>query len=169
MRGIGAAAVMLASVVIGVLSVRQSQKHLLNLRELEDALLYLTAELAEKQSPLPELIKTGCIVSSGEAKLFFRDLYERLSRLGDKSFYELWEDAVRQHYAMLAEGERRELLALGRQLGRAALQRQLAACERCTRFLASARESGESLYVRERRMRLALPAAMGGLLLILLL
>ena len=30
-------------------------------------------------------------------------------------------------------------------------------------------ESGESLYVRERRMRLALPAAMGGLLLILLL
>lgn len=169
MRGIGAAAVMLASFGIGVLSVRQRQRHLLYLRELEAALLYLTAELEEKQSPLPELIKTGCIVSSGEAKLFFHDLYERLSGLGDKCFHELWEDTVRKHYAMLAEGERRELLALGRQLGRASLQRQLAACERCTHFLAAARESGESLYIRERRMRLALPAAMGGLLLILLL
>ncbi len=169
MRGIGAAAVMLASVGIGFLSVRQEKMHLQLLGELQDVLLILAADLAENQFPLPELIHSCCRTASGEARVFFLDLQKAFSDLGEKSFYELWEQAVELHYASLTEGERRELLALGRQLGRSTLQRQLAALERCTHFFAAARKNEEEKLLRERRMRLALPTALGGMLLILLL
>lgn len=168
MHVLGAAAVLLASVGAGLVTVRQKRRRLRCLRELRDSLAFLAGELAGKRSPLPELFQDGSIQASGETGDFFRLMRDSLSLLGEKSFFELWENAVKQ-LLPLSEAERWELIGLGRQLGRTELSRQLSALDGCCRFLAARLDREERLFRSDRRLLLGVPAAMGALLLILLL
>ncbi len=169
MRTVGAAAVLLASFGIGCLSVCQMQMHLRTLREIRDALLFLRGELAFKQVALPELIRNGCRYTKGEANDFFLALTDEISRLGEKCFHELWEETVERRLFRLSEPEKRELITMGRQLGCTALPQQLSALDACIHALSETLEREEDEYRRERKARVALPASVGAVLLILLL
>ena len=169
MRALGAAAVMLASLGVGCLSVLQMQKRLQCLRELLDALRFMAGELSGKQTPLPDLIREGGEFAKGDAKKFLQDLSANLYRLGDNSFFSLWEEAVCRQLSQFSGAERKELLSLGMQLGRTSLTRQVAALESWIAMLTVSLRGVEEQYLRERRMRLCLPPAVGAMLLILLL
>ena len=168
MRILGAAAVMLASVSAGFFAVTQKRRRLRCLRDLCDSLTLIAGELEGKRAPLPELIQTACLFSAGEPRGFFKHLREALPQLGVRFFFQLWEETARQHLPSLNGDEVREWTTLGRQLGRAELDRQLSALEGCCRFLSQRLEREERAFQSERKLCLGLPAAMGALLLILL-
>ncbi len=168
MRLIGAGAVMLSCIGIGCLSVIQMQKRIQALYDMRDAFLFLSGELAGKRLPLPELLQSCGRHTAGEAQLFFRKLTEKLSQLGEKPFSELWELMLEQELPQFTVSEKRELLSLGRLLGRASLSEQISAIESTCRFLTAVLEREEHLYRKDSRMRLTLPCAAGLLILILL-
>ena len=168
MRILGVVSVMSASVGMGILSVRQKNRRLHRLRALFDAFVFLTGELAGKQAPLPELVRSCCQYAQGDIRPFFQQLSEGLQRLGEKSFYDIWKETA-MRLSLLTERERRELIALGKQLGRTELPRQLAALDGFCRFLSTTLDREERMIRNDRKLFLCIPSAMGALLTILLL
>ena len=168
MQFIGVAAVMLASLGIGIQSIRQRRRRLRCLRGLSDALAYLVGELSGKRSPLTDLILSVCQHTSGDVRSFFMCLSESLSKLGKKSFSDLWRTAA-DRYLLLTDEERSEWIGLGEQLGRTELTRQIAMLDRCREFILLSFDKERSALQNDRRILLGIPAAAGALLSILLL
>ena len=168
MRGIGAAAILLASLSGGLLAARQKRMRLRCLRDLSELLTCMAAELSGKRAPLPELIDTCRLYASGDARGFLENMKKNLPLLGEASFSGLWTDSAEQTLTRLREEEYREWIQLGRQLGRVELERQMASLESCRASLSMRLAREEQLYQNDRRLCLGLPAAAGALLLILL-
>lgn len=168
MRALGALAVILGPLGMGLLLLRERRRRLAALRELEEALRLMAGELSLRRPALGELLVWLAGQSEGSAALFFRQLARSMPRLGEKSFFELWEEAATRSLPELNAADRRELSRAGRVLGRFELSQQLAGLESCRLRLAARREQGEARFGNDRRLLLALPAAAGCLLLILL-
>ena len=168
MHFLGLSAIMLASFGIGFQSLRLKRKRLQCLREMGDTLALWACELSGKQTPLPDLIKEGSLNASGEARRFLLCLSDSLSELGMRCFSELWINAASE-LSLLTEEERRELISLGKQLGRTELSRQLTQIDSCRRFFLLRLEKEESALQNNSRFLLGIPAAAGALLSILLL
>lgn len=168
MRGIGAALLMLSSFLAGLLAVQSKRRRIRLLRELAEALAWMVGELAGKRTPLPELLRNGKLCTTEYALVFFSQLDDSFSQLGERSFCEMWAEAV-DRLPYLREEERRELYMPGRELGRAELPRQTAALDAASRYLKMRLEREEDSFRDERKLCLSLPAAAGTLLMILLL
>lgn len=168
MKTIGAAVVLISSFFFGLHSNRIQRQRLCCLREMMQALDLLSSELRTHCPPLYDLLRWTGEHTSGQASVFFTAVVESLSELGRKSFDELWQNAVVYKLQSLDLEEKQELLPLGSQLGRAELDCQLKALERCHDLLNLSRERLETQYREERKLRIGIPVSVGVLITILL-
>ena len=129
----------------------------------------IRAELAARLCPLRELLPMAAEGAGEEVSAFFQTADAGLDELNRRGFSEIWSAACRSKLVFLSEEDLRALEALGTTLGRYELSDQLAACER---YLSTAGETLDQLrrkYPERRRLSLALGAAGGCFLCLLIL
>lgn len=168
MRAAGLGMIFLSFLLMGLNAVLEKKTRLRGMCELADMLELFRGELELRALPLPDLIRGLLPESRGlGARLLFH-LNEKMELLGDEPFSRIWSCAADKCCAMLPGTELEELKSLGMLLGRVELEQQLLALDRCcARLRRRIEEERQALPVRSRLI-LALSAAAGALLLILL-
>ena len=169
MRAIGATVILLAALSLGVAEFREKERHRRCLQQLCTALDLLEAELGTNAKPLADVFQELASRSKGDMLRFFRFLSDGFAYLDRISFFELWKEAVCVCLPRLTSGEREELLRLGGVLGKYELSRQCAALRQCAAFLGEELDRQRAHGRREDKLVMALPTALGLLLVILLL
>ena len=113
-KSIGAALIFAASMWTAYLLVSRREKQRKDILALQEGLLYLKRELAERMAPLSEcfalLSRQEKRNSVGE---FYRQLLSGMSELGAERFSAVWNKAVREKLTFLAEWEAERIGSLG--------------------------------------------------------
>ena len=169
MRAAGAFAILLAATSLGVCSLLERKRRRKCLRQLCASLELMEAELGTNAKPLADVFRDLCSRSEGSVLHFFRFLSECIAYLDRISFLELWKEAVVVCLPELTGREREELICLGDILGKYELSRQCAALEHCAALLREELNRQQEQGRGEDKLMLALPTALGLLLVILLL
>ncbi len=167
LKFIGALLLTAAGLYTGVLTAGENKRRIEAMRSLCTALDLLRGELATRSCGLPELLRIVAGKSQGDAKLFFCALSASMTSLGEEAFSAIWENACD---ALKLPPEFLEILSgIGAALGRFDLSLQLTALDTALSELRSILQNAEERYPDQRRVSLALPAAVSALLAILLL
>lgn len=168
MKIIGMVIVIGVCLVIGQMKVKAVRQELFTLNALIAGVRVMRAELTSRLCPMEDLLRQAAEHAGSEADVFFQQCAERLTNLNEESFSDLWSDACQRITTISAE-DRRQLEMLGDSLGRYELEEQLAACDR---YLRVAEENADKLRVKLpelRKLSLALSAAAGMFLCLLIL
>lgn len=96
-----------------------------------ESLRYIMSELRSVSTPLPEIFYKLEEVSRPETKKFFQVLCGGMASLEDRSFGEIWREALREGGLCLSEGQLTELNRLGLSLGRYSAEEQCSALSAC--------------------------------------
>ncbi len=169
MKLIGLLAVLGGSLGFGVSLARSFRQELQSLEELTKGLRILREELAARLCPMGALLNAAAQGTEGEAAAFFRRVAGDLSELNERSFAELWRGACRSCLPGLSAEDRESLERLGTSLGRCELADQLAACDRFLSHSESRAGALRAALPERRRLTLALCAAAGLFLCLLIL
>ncbi len=165
----GILAVFAAFLGLGITQLRNMKREMRCLDGLARGVTAIRAELASRLCPMDELLTTAAERAGGEAGLFFHCVLDSLTELNTRSFSALWTDACSGSLPALSEENRRQLEALGGMLGRYGVDEQMAACDSYLRFCLDALEDARDHYPERRRLSLALSAAAGIFLCLLIL
>ncbi len=111
------------------------------LREVIDALRYISSELQSAATPIPEIFAELYRLSGPETGQMFLRLKENMASLSDMSFGELWQMALQDRSLNLSAYQRDELGRLGLYLGRYPAGEQCAAIDACIMHLESEHEA----------------------------
>lgn len=168
-RMIGALFLTLSGACYALERNRGQSQRLKLLRNLSDALYYIEWELKTNLTPLDELIQTlSGERSAGNAKVFFKNLGERLNRQGMVTFPQCWCAEVRVLKDSLTGEEQDALLTLGDVLGRYGVEEMCCAMDRCIQVLERGYESTRCQAKERSRLSWGLGLAAGGTLAIVL-
>lgn len=169
MKYLGSILILAACATAGYIYISSVKKRIRALEGLCAALELAAGELKTRAAPIPELCALLERRAAGAAAGFFSRVSGRLGTLGEKTFSEIWSEAVEDELAYLSPEEQQELMSLGNVLGRYELGQQekaIAACVLALRAgLAQARES----YPGQKKLGFGLPAAAGALIVVILL
>lgn len=122
-------------------------------------------ELARFKTPLPELFTVLEMELHGEAAALCRRVGSGFARLGECDFSALWSEGL----SALPEEEERILCTLGSVLGRYGAEEQTQAVDLCRREMELARDEAKIQAQEKGRVYIALSAAGGAMLSVLLL
>ena len=153
MKRIGAVLILAAAAFIGLSLLREKKRRLEAYRTSSFALGLLRGELLSRGAQLKEGIESACKASEG---------------MGERSFAEIWEEALTESCAGLEDGARKELQRLGTVLGRFDLEIQLQALETCKASLEERWNKRSESYPADRRMICSIVLALSSFLVILL-
>ena len=167
MKAAGFVMILTAALLFTLQRLEAERKKADTLRELSALLEQMEALLESEAPPMPELIGRLRLRARGGAEAFLSVLSLSLDRLGERSFSELWREALSACPA-LPEQARWELERLGAVLGRCTLETQAEALKTARRSLRSLAEQTHRELPEKRRLLLglALAAALLGIVLI---
>jgi len=169
LKFLGILAVIGSCLGIGLMRVKAAGQEIRTLHSLMRGIRVMRAELSCRLCPLEELLVMAANLAGAETGVFFQSCAASLSGLNENSFVDLWIDACRKCLPALSAESRGQLETLGASLGRYELDEQLAACDR---YLRCAEETANGLLARlpeQRKLSLALSAAAGAFLCLLIL
>ena len=166
---LGAAAILLASLLAACLRLRAEGERLRLLRALSQSLLLLRSELSERQRGLSDCFcilaqKTGNDVVA----LFYSMLAEEMDALGEKSFAEIWRCAAGKCFSSQGESILELIVPLGACLGGSELARQCAALDDAARRLEGEEAAERERFRAGKKLRFALCLSAGAFLVIML-
>lgn len=167
-KTIGALLSLLGFLSFALLALRDCRGGIRAREELADALSLLRSELQLHPAPFPEMLRTLSRSCSGAGKLFMNDVQAGTVSLGEVLFSSIWKQAAGDVRLPLKERERRELSRPGDFLGRCGLEEQLRALDQCIRFFVREKEEMQHVYPTRQKLTLALSAAAGAILVILI-
>ena len=169
LRWVGASLLVLSSMLISMNAVVRSRQRIRSLRILLEALQDMGTELAERRTPLPELMEKLAARLKQPAAEFFSSAAVNLSRR-ELPFSLAWEMALKETEPLcLLPEERQAMENLGRQLGKSGLRQQTEAISAAEKKLALFLDLEERERMKKNRLRAALGAGAGAMLAILLL
>ena len=166
---IGAILILCCSVSIGISNLVDRQRRINCLRQICAALDTLRGELGEKCQPLPDAFRQLRSCCGKETLRFISFIADGFSLLGERSFYEIWQEGVLSCLPQLSREEKNELIPLGSVLGRYELSQQSAALSYSASSLREEWKRQKMLLQKERKLCLGIPMALGILLILLLL
>lgn len=170
MRFLGSLLLMVGAAGLGFGAVSQLRTHVAALRSLAGALEQMERELGFRLTPMPELMARLAREVQGPAGLVFSHCREHMNELGEKSFGQLWREAVEaESDLLLTEQERQIMDALGDVLGRYDGDGQREALQSAARQLDECLKKAEEDQHRLGRVYTALGLGAGAMLVILLL
>ena len=161
MKILGLVFLFTACVSLGFLYCENKKRRLRTLRELVNVLERMEGELGTNNLPLPDLCVLLACNSRGAVKSFFESVTEKLSRLGELSFAEMWGQAVMENLTEVSEMDRDALRQLGSSLGRYQLTQQLNALDSCRRMLYRSLEEAERMLPNQQKLGLGLAVSAG--------
>lgn len=168
MRVLGASLVLSAAGLIGLLLLGEKRRRMEACCSLSAALRLLRGELSSRNAPLADGIEKAKQAAKGTGKELMTLVSLGLSELGERSFREIWDQALDVCCPLLSLETAEELKSLGAVLGDFDLETQLQALDTCMMRLDELRESGKRNYPAQRRLLLSLTLAGGFFLVILL-
>ena len=124
--------------------------------------------LGSEAAPMPELIGALILRSDGCAAAFLQTLAESMDRLGERSFHELWENALDAAPIALDPEAGQALEELGSVLGRYELETQLRAVEACRAALCRRLDALRQELPQRKRLTVGLSLAASALIGIIL-
>ena len=141
LRLAGVVLLMAGAAGLGLGAAGQLRRRVESLRTLTGALEQAERELSFRLTPMPELMERLARQAGEPARFLFAHCRDHLWELGEKSFGELWREALEgESDLLLGDREREVLSGLGDVLGRydaagqrEALQAAGAELERCLR------------------------------------
>lgn len=169
MRVLGILAVIGACLSASVNFMRLRKQEIRCLEGLVCGIRAMRAELAARLCPMDELLTIASERAGTESSVFFQKVRESMADLNTRSFAELWKEASLAALPVLTDENRRQLDELGCTLGRYGVDEQLAACESYLRQSEERLQRERGRYPEQRRLYLALSAAAGMLLCLLIL
>lgn len=97
-----------------------------------ETLRFISAELSNSASPLPELFLRLSKTARPELRPFFAGLSESMDSIGERSLSSLWQERLMSDESLeLSQFQRLELCRPGLMLGRYDAQEQITALESC--------------------------------------
>lgn len=169
MRIVGIIAIVASCLAIGRMRVKSFKEEMRILDALSKGIQVMRAELSCRLCPMEELLSMAAGQAGTEAASFFHTCADGLSALSEKSFAQVWTEACRKKLSMLSEENFSQLAALGASLGRYELDEQLAACDRYLLCTEDKLKSMREKLPEMQRLSLALSAAAGVFLCLLIL
>lgn len=167
-RLVGALLLLLGGLALGLTAARELSQRVKVLNAWADALLLLEGELAFTLPPMPQLLETlreKALPPAGEA---LGQVLTGLEKLGEKSFAQIWAQALTAHSGLEGE-DLAPLLRLGEALGRYDREEQGRAIEAARSRLLHREAEGREELSRKGRAYGALGLTLGAFLMILLL
>lgn len=169
-RWIGALLLMAGAAGLGLGAAAQLRTRVASLRSLVGALGQLERELTFRLTPMPELMERLARQSQGAAAYLFAHCRDHLWELGEKSFGQLWREALDgEPDLLLDERESQILLELGEVLGRYDVEGQSGALRNSVLELGRCLAGAEEEQRRLGRVYTTLGLGSGAMLVILLL
>ena len=126
------------------------------LRSYSDMLEQLRGLLESDGSPMPVLLETLSRRCTGHARAFVRSLSAAMDQLGERSFQELWQQALEENARLVDEDTKRMLESLGGVLGRYDPATQLEALDACRMHLRQRLDKRQSGRAQETHLILGL-------------
>lgn len=167
---IGAVLLMAGAAGLGLGAAAQLQAKVTGLRALMDGLEHLERELSFRLTAMPELMDRLAKQTAPPAAYLFAYCRDHLEELGEKSFFNIWAEALENNLELLLdEGERQILLELGTVLGRYDAEEQRQALKNSSAELEQCLARAEKEKLRMGRVYTALGLGSGAMLVILLL
>lgn len=168
MKHLGAALLLVACAAIGIIRVQSLKKRRETLSMLAGSLQLIRNELSTRLVTLSALMQFLAERCQGEVRRFFESMRASMDELGEYEFAQIWAVSVRHTLVSLNADEMRELASLGQVLGSSEIDEQLTAIGRCQVFVDRALEQLRGEYPQLCRLAVALPAAAGLMLVIVL-
>ena len=165
MRLTGAALLMLAGLLLGLLAAQGLRDRVRRREGLRQLLERMSFELERFKTPLPELFGLLAAQTEGEAGTLCRRVSEQLEQPERRPFSQIWSGAV----SALPAVERAALLPLGDVLGRYGAQEQVRALEAARAAMARAEDQARGEQREKSRIYVGVPAAAAAALAVLLL
>ena len=167
---VGALLLTAGASALGLCAAGQLRDRVKTLRSLVGGLEVLGRELSFRRTAMPELMERTARQAGAPARYLFARCRDHLEELGERTFGQIWTQAVEEEpELLLAEPERAILRELGQVLGRYDADDQLAALERADRELTACLARAEEDRRRLSRVYTALGVGSGAMLAILLL
>ena len=166
----GAILLICASSMLGIKKSGELKEKAEALGSVISGLEMLKGEICTLQSPMPEVAARLSQSGPMEMRSFFSRLNTELYRLGEKSFYELWSNAVKQSRELcLGRDEENTLIHLGLSLGRYVLSEQEAVIDQCIHRFQDYYEHAKQKAMVQGRLYTGLGIAAGLMISIILL
>ena len=167
---LGVILLMLGAAGLSFGAVGQLKAQVASLRSLTGALEQMKRELSFRLTPMPELMERVAHQARAPARYLFAHCRDHLWELGEKSFSQLWREALcGEPDLLLGEREREVLTDLGEVLGRYDAAGQREALERAADELGRCLRRAEEDRDRLGRVYTVLGLGSGAMLVILLL
>lgn len=167
---LGSFLLMIGATALGFGAASQLKTRVAVLRSLTEALGQMERELSFRLTPMPELMARLARSAPAPADLLFARCRDEMDSLGDRSFGQLWREAMDQEPDLMLEPQARQIMdGLGEVLGRYDGDGQRDALRTASVELEDCLRRAESDRDRLGRVYAALGMGAGALLVILLL
>ena len=165
----GAASILLGCFWAALGRLRRKKEDILLLRTLAQSLLELRRTLSERQQSLGGIFFALAQKHGKEpVGAFYEDLGSKIGDLGERSFSEIWREAVEDRFASTEPEVCDALRPLGDFLGGSELERQCRALDSAAQRIAELAEAGKEALRGEMRLNLSLSLCAGAFLVIML-
>lgn len=168
MKLLGAILIMASAFLACVLLLREKKKRQEAYRSLAAALELLRGELSTGGIPLDLGVERAYLHAEGPGKACLSAVRDGFPELGESSFAEIWDKALRETCSWLSPDTQTELKKLGGVLGRFDLDLQLRSLDACVSDLKEQWQRLRNEYPSQRRVSLGLSFGLSALLVILL-
>lgn len=169
MKLLGAGLILSVSLWFGVRACTELYRHSRALESMISALELLRAETASRLTPLSETCGMLARSMQNPAGEFFANIGAGFSQLGEKSFSQIWSEAVSSSESLcLTTSETDALTELGAGLGKFCAEEQDAILERTLDSLKRAYAESEETRKRNSKLYVSGSAAVGMLAVIML-
>jgi len=168
MKYMGLAFILFSCISASIQILREERKRVEMPKNLCSSLENMQAELASRACPLPDLFTALARSAEGEAEVFFTGICGSMNMLGRESFSEIWDMCAEESFTLLNREEMRLLKRIGAVLGRYELDEQLKILRQCTNSFNENLKCAEYKYLSEKKLKLALGAGTGLMLIIVL-
>ena len=168
MKYIGALFCVAAFVIYGFAYLENEKKKMRSYSALAEAFVIMKNELYAKLPPLPELIRRSAGDSEGCVQQFFRKVLGGFSKIGEKDFSAIWNEAAGESFPFFTAEQLGRLCRLGRLLGQSACETQEEALENTAALFLREAEKMKEKMPGTGKLALGLSACAGLLTVIVL-
>ena len=169
-KALGAAAILSACFFAALYRTRAKRARITLLLSLRDSLNMLLRELSERKRGMREILSALAGRYTGQAAGgFYERLAGELKELGECSFSQIWDGAVREFFCGQGEALIEILSPVGQSLGGSELEPQYTALRGAAKQLEGLAEAEREALPDERRLSYGLSLSLGAMLVIMLL
>lgn len=131
MKLFGAVLLAAASTAIGLLKALGLKSSVLTLRETISLLELVRNEICTRKTPLKQIFNCANLPDYRCITEFVNTIEAEISKLGNKTFAQIWCESIDEHLLPLSEKSRQALKNLGSSLGKYDAELQAASIDRC--------------------------------------